>query len=81
MSTTSTRRGVLVEVWGRHRGKIVGSVLGLLVGILVMLVGVLWALFIGFCVLVGFLVGKRLDDEQEEVIDILDRILPPGHRL
>lgn len=78
---TQGKPSALAEVWSHHRGKIVGSLAGLFGGVMVMIVGILWALFIGFCVVVGYLVGKRLDDEQEEVIDILDRILPPGHRL
>ncbi|MCL6451683.1 MAG: DUF2273 domain-containing protein [Acetobacteraceae bacterium] len=68
------------EIWQHHRGKILGSLAGLVFSLLVVAVGFLWALFIGFCVGVGYLVGKRLDEEQEHVLDILSRILPPGRR-
>lgn len=64
----------------RHRGKIVGSSLGLAIGLAVMTWGILWTLFIGLCVFVGYLVGRVADGEQEGMAEWIERLLPPGRR-
>ncbi len=66
------------ELFALHRGKILGCLGGLAFGLLVMTVGLLWTLFLALCVLVGYLVGRRFDEGKEDLIDMLDRILPPG---
>lgn len=66
------------EILEGHRGKLIGSLIGLLVALLIMWVGFLWALFVLVCVLVGFWIGKRMDDSKENLVEVLDRILPPG---
>ncbi len=54
---------------------------GLLLGLGIMLLGVFWALFIAALVFAGYQIGKRFDeDNEEELLDILDRFLPPGAR-
>ncbi len=62
----------------RNRGKVLGVVIGLWAGFGVMEIGVLWTLFITACVGLGYFIGKRLDDNQEGLLDFLDRVLPPG---
>jgi len=62
----------------RNRGKVLGVVIGLWAGFGVMGIGVLWTLFITACVGLGYFIGKRLDDNQEGLLDFLDRVLPPG---
>ncbi|RJQ11406.1 MAG: DUF2273 domain-containing protein [Bacillota bacterium] len=71
---------LLLRYYRRHRGKFLGVVIGLWVGFGVMLLGVLWTLFVSLCVAVGYFVGRRLDDNQEDLLDFLDRVLPPGRR-
>ncbi|MDQ7792990.1 MAG: DUF2273 domain-containing protein [bacterium] len=66
------------EVFREHRGKILGSLAGLVFGLMVLMVGLLWTLFIGLCVFVGYLVGRRVDEGKEDLLDMLDRLLPPG---
>jgi hypothetical protein len=44
-----------------------------------MTVGLLWTLFLVLCVTVGYCVGRRLDEGKEDLMDVLDRLLPPGH--
>jgi len=71
----------LMRIWTHHRGKALGSLFGLLLGLGIMLLGVFWALFIAALVFAGYQVGKRFDeDNEEELLDILDRFLPPGAR-
>jgi len=62
----------------RNRGRIVGLVIGLTVGFGVKWLGLLWTLFISLCAAVGYFVGLRLDENQEGLLEFLDRVLPPG---
>lgn len=68
------------ELLSRHRGKIVGSALGLAFALMTLWVGLWWTLFVWACGLVGYLVGKHLDDEDATLAEILDRLMPPGRR-
>lgn len=52
----------LVEFWGRHRGKIIGVILGLAFGWFAIIYGILKALFVSLCVFVGYLIGRCLDE-------------------
>lgn len=67
------------EIWERHSGKIVGTTFGMVVGILIITVGFFRALFVLLCMMGGYQLGKRIDDK-EDILAILDRILPPGNR-
>lgn len=70
----------LKDIWPTHKGKIVGCGLGLFVGIIIMAFGLLWSLFILALATAGYIVGKRIDDDDRELGDVLDRILPPRNR-
>ncbi|SFR02647.1 DUF2273 domain-containing protein [Desulfoscipio geothermicus] len=54
-----------------HRGKILGTLVGLAVSLSVIYWGVLKTLFIAVCVGLGYLGGKQLDDR----VDIKDKLL------
>jgi len=71
-------RELCEEVWENHRGKLIGTLIGLFLAMLVIWVGVLWSAFILICMGVGFFIGKRMDDHKEDLAEVLDRILPPG---
>ncbi|HUW64312.1 MAG TPA: DUF2273 domain-containing protein [Spirochaetia bacterium] len=60
------------EFFGRHRGKVVGVVLGLLFGLLLVTWGFFKTVFVALCVVLGYLIGKRLDDHFD-FRDILNR--------
>lgn len=68
-----------LAMWEHHSGKIVGTLCGLLLGLLFIALGFFKALFVLICMCLGFIVGKRID-QREDILDILDRILPPGNR-
>ncbi|MEG6585635.1 DUF2273 domain-containing protein [Dendrosporobacter sp. 1207_IL3150] len=70
---------LLEEIWQQHSGKIMGILIGLIVGILIISFGFFKTLFILLCAGVGYIVGKRID-EKEDIMDILDKLLPPGYR-
>jgi len=65
------------EIWRAHSGKIIGVLLGFFLGLLILAIGFFQALFVLFCMVVGYVVGKRIDDK-EDLMEILDKLLPPG---
>jgi uncharacterized membrane protein len=69
---------LLEEIWQRHSGKIAGGSIGFTIGILIILFGFFRTLFLVGCVVAGYVIGKRID-EKEDIIDILDKLLPPGY--
>lgn len=71
-------RKLLEEIWQNHSGKIIGVVLGFTLGLFIILFGFFRTFFILLCVSAGFLVGKRID-EKENIMEILDKLLPPGY--
>ncbi len=71
-------RELLEEIWQHHSGKIVGVAIGFILGVLVITFGFFQTLFVLLCVIAGYVVGKRID-EKEDIMDILDKLLPPGY--
>ena len=68
------------EIWRAHSGKNMGVSIGFILGILILAIGFLQALFVMFCMVVGYVIGKWIDDK-EDLMEILDKLLPPGtHR-
>ena len=50
------------EAWENHRGCVFGASLGIFVSVSILLFGFWNMMFIGFCVVVGLWLGKRIDD-------------------
>lgn len=69
---------LLEELWYNHSGKILGCAAGFLIGILIIAFGFFKTIFLLFCIVSGYLIGKRID-EKEDIMDILDKLLPPGY--
>jgi uncharacterized membrane protein len=67
------------EVWQEHRGKFVGTTLGIVLGIAVLLFGFWKTIFILFCGLIGLFVGMKVDSG-EDFWQNLQRFLPPIFR-
>lgn len=53
---------LLAEIWQHHMGKAVGVIIGLVFGVLTAALGFWKALFITICIAVGYLIGKRVDE-------------------
>ena len=70
----------LRELAQNHRNKVIGGLGGLIFALLVIRFGFLWTVFILICCGIGYWVGKRLDDEPESLMQIFDRVFPPGGR-
>lgn len=69
---------IVVQFLRRHPRTVLGVVIGLWAGFGIMGIGILWTLFISACVGLGYFIGRRLDENQEGLLDFLDRVLPPG---
>lgn len=54
---------LIMELFNNHRGKFVGTLVGFVFAILVLLVGFWRTFFIACCVGVGYIIGKRFDDD------------------
>jgi len=53
---------IFLYVMEEHRGKALGITLGLLASVLFVTLGFWKAVFVIFCILVGYTFGKKLDD-------------------
>ena len=54
----------LTFVWEEHRGKTIGVLIGLLAAILFLTFGFWRTLFIIICIVLGYIIGKRIDEDQ-----------------
>lgn len=61
----------------KNYGKIFGVLIGLLFSVLVIAIGIIKTIFICLCIYGGYFFGKKID-QKEDIIEILDRILPLG---
>lgn len=69
---------LLLEIWQHHSGKITGVTLGIIFAILIIVFGIFHTLFVILCATAGYVIGKRID-EKEDIMEILDKLLPPGY--
>ena len=51
----------LIEQFARHRGKVIGTLVGLLFGWMVIEYGIVKTLFVAVCLGVGYVIGSRAD--------------------
>lgn len=70
-----------VRAWlATHGGRLWGALAGFVFAVMVMRFGVMWTVFIGAAVLAGYLIGRHLDEGEENLGEMLERLLPPGRR-
>ncbi|MEW5953024.1 MAG: DUF2273 domain-containing protein [Bacillota bacterium] len=65
--------GLILEFLDRHRGKIVGITLGLVFGWFAISYGLLKAVFVALCIIIGYYAGKAVD-ERVDVREKLSRL-------
>lgn len=56
---------VLTYILESHKGKTIGLFVGLIAGILVINYGFWKALFIVLCIILGFAIGKAIDEDKD----------------
>ena len=66
------------DLWENSRWRVIGVISGLVIGILFLLLGFFQTIFLLICVGLGFFIGNKLD-KKEDLMDFLDRLLPPGY--
>ncbi len=68
-----------MESWRKlleeHPGKVFGALGGVLFGFLVFFLGPFWAVFIVACGVAGFLLGKRLEENEGDLSGIWDDLV------
>ena len=62
--------GLILEFLDRHRGKVIGVVLGLTFGWFAISYGLLKAVFVALCIVAGYYTGKSVDDR----VDVREKI-------
>ncbi len=69
---------ILAEIWHHYRGRVLCSLAGCFVGSMFLWLGFFAALFLLLCISCGFYLGYKLD-MKEDIMEWLDRLLPPGY--
>ena len=57
---------------------IIGGIIGFLLAVAIMVFGFFKVLFVAFCVMAGYYLGKLISSERDYIRQLLDKILPPG---
>ena len=69
---------ILNDLWRVYRGRLLGSVFGLFIGGMFLILGFLQTIFLLICISAGFFIGNKID-KKEDLLEWLDRLLPPGY--
>ncbi len=69
---------ILNDLWRIYRGRLLGSVFGLFIGAMFLILGFLQTIFLLICISAGFFIGNKID-KKEDLLEWLDRLLPPGY--
>lgn len=64
----------ILEVIVEHKGKVIGISLGLLFGLLTVLIGFWKTFFVSLCIVIGYIIGKKIDDN-DRVREIINRFI------
>lgn len=56
---------MFIYLFEEHRGKIIGVTLGLIVSILFIAYGFFKTLFVIFCIVAGYFIGKTIDENKK----------------
>lgn len=67
----------LAKFYKSHKSEIIGAGIGAVFAIFVIILGFWNTIFIGLCTFVGYYIGHRFSSK-DQLIELLDRILPPG---
>ena len=68
----------LSELWQTHRGRIAGALSGLTLGVLFLTLGFWRTVFLLILATGGYMLGGKVDNK-EDLLELLDRILPHGY--
>ncbi|HHV26218.1 DUF2273 domain-containing protein [Anaerosalibacter bizertensis] len=66
-----------IQLLDNNKGRTIGAIIGFIVSILILTIGFFKTLFIVICTGLGYFFGKK-SDNQEDLKEFLNKILPPG---
>lgn len=66
---------VLLSIYKNNRGKVICTLAGLLIAVFMLLIGFFRTLFIVLLMLLGYYIGKKIDNK-ESIVEVIERILP-----
>ncbi|MDD3396497.1 MAG: DUF2273 domain-containing protein [Acidaminococcaceae bacterium] len=69
---------IINELWDNYRGRTCGVLVGIFIGALFLILGFFQTIFLLICIGIGFFIGNKVDNK-EDLLDLLDRLLPPGY--
>ena len=69
---------ILKNIWDNYRWRTCCAAIGLLIGVMFLNLGFFPTIFLMICIGLGFFIGNKLD-HNEDLMDFLDRLLPPGY--
>lgn len=67
----------LLNIFSKNHGKIIGAFIGLLLSVLILTINFFRTLLIALFMFAGYYIGKKIDNK-EDLVELLDRILPSG---
>lgn len=70
----------ILEYIKLNTGKTIGTLIGLLTSILILTIGIFKTLLILICCVIGYIIGKRIDDGENLIDILLDRIIAIKNR-
>jgi uncharacterized membrane protein len=67
-----------VALWQTHRGRVSGVAVAFVAGVMFLSLGFLRTVFLLALMAGGYMLGGKIDNK-EDLLELLDRILPPGY--
>ena len=71
-------KDIFTDIWLNYRGRFLCSLAGLVIASRFLVVGFWKTLFLMLFVAGGFFIGYKID-KKEDLVEWLDRLLPPGY--
>lgn len=71
-------KDIFNDIWLNYRGRFLCTLTGFVIAALFLLLGFWQTLFLLLFVAGGFFIGYKID-KKEDLVEWLDRILPPGY--
>lgn len=68
-------KDIFLSLWATHKARILGVFFGLFIGVLFLTIGFWRALFLIICMIIGYLVGEKID-HKEDLIEAISKFLP-----
>jgi len=68
----------LFEYYKGHSGRIKGAAVGILIALGIIYIGLFKSIFIAFCAILGYYIGKQMETDKHFIRKLLEKILPPG---